>query len=188
MSRERASLFLQYPVLLSIKKRTARFLFWISSEKVHLILSITAWKVSIFGVILVRIFPHLDWIGRDTPYLSVLSPNAEKYGPEKLRIRTRFTQWIFCRIEGTTLRKMALLNTEFWVFFRIIKVTISHVLYRTVTAQKMKFLIKDFFSKCDQIPSKLRIWSHLLEKSLMENFIFCVVPGVCLEHWKTSVM
>ena len=26
---------------------------------------------------------------------------------------------------------------------------------------------------CDQIRSFLRIWSHLLRKSLMENFIFC---------------
>ena len=36
----------------------------------------TGWKVSVFGVILVRIYPHLDWIPRDTPYLSVFSPNA----------------------------------------------------------------------------------------------------------------
>ena len=43
------------------------------------------------------------------------------------------------------------------------------------TAQKMRFSIKDFFSKCDQICSFLRIWSHLLKKSLMENFIFCAV-------------
>ena len=35
----------------------------------------------------------------------------------------------------------------------------------------MKFSIQDFFSKCDQIRSKLRIWSHLLKKS----FIFCAV-------------
>ena len=42
-------------------------------------------------------------------------------------------------------------------------------------AQKMKFSIKDYFSKCDQIRSFLRIWSHLLQKSLMENFIFCAV-------------
>ena len=28
---------------------------------------------------------------------------------------------------------------------------------------------------CDQIRSFLRIWSHLLEKSLMENFIFCAM-------------
>ena len=32
---------------------------------------------------LVRIFPHSDWIRRDTPYLSVFSPNAGKCGPEK---------------------------------------------------------------------------------------------------------
>ena len=45
--------------------------------------------------------------------------------------------------------------------------------------KKMKFSIKDFSSKCDQIRRKLRIclriWSHLLEKSLMENFIFSAV-------------
>ena len=44
-----------------------------------------------------------------------------------------------------------------------------------ITAQKMKFFIKDFLSKCDQIWSFLRIWSHLLKKSLMENFVFCAV-------------
>ena len=43
------------------------------------------------------------------------------------------------------------------------------------TTQKMKFSITDFLSKCDQIRRKLRIWSHLLRKSLMENFIFCAV-------------
>ena len=39
----------------------------------------------------------------------------------------------------------------------------------------MKFSIKDFSSKCVQIRSFLRIWAHLLEKSLIENFIFCAV-------------
>ena len=39
----------------------------------------------------------------------------------------------------------------------------------------MKSSIKDFSSKCDQIRRKLRIWSHLLKKFLMENFIFCAV-------------
>ena len=36
----------------------------------------------------------------------------------------------------------------------------------------MKFSIKDFFCKCDEIRRKLQIWSHVLKKSLMENFIF----------------
>ena len=49
------------------------------------------------------------------------------------------------------------------------------ILTKHFTAQKMKFSIKDLFSKCDQIGRKLRIWSHLLKKSLMENFIFCAV-------------
>ena len=43
------------------------------------------------------------------------------------------------------------------------------------TARKMKVSIKDFSSKCDQIRSFQRIWSHLLKKSLLENFIFCAV-------------
>ena len=43
------------------------------------------------------------------------------------------------------------------------------------TAQQMKFFIKDFFSKCDQIRRKLQIWSNLLKKSIMENVFFCAV-------------
>ena len=39
----------------------------------------------------------------------------------------------------------------------------------------MKFSITDFFSKCDEVRTFLRIWSHLLKKSVVENFIFCAV-------------
>ena len=45
----------------------------------------------------------------------------------------------------------------------------------------MKFSIKDFFSKYDQICSFLRIWSHLQKKSFIENFIFYAV--VCRSKW-----
>ena len=38
-----------------------------------------------------------------------------------------------------------------------------------------EFYIKDFFRKCDQIRSFLRIWSHVQKKPLMKNFIFCTV-------------
>ena len=44
-----------------------------------------------------------------------------------------------------------------------------------VTPQKIKFSIRNFFRKCDQILSFLRIWSHLLKKSLIENFTFCAM-------------
>ena len=45
-------------------------------------------------------------------------------------------------------------------------------------AQKMKFSIKGFFRKCDQIRRRLWIWSHLLRKSLMESFIFLAVLSI----------
>ena len=50
------------------------------------------------------------------------------------------------------------------------------------TAQKMMFSIKDFFSKRNQIRRKLRIWSHLLKKSLTENIIFCTVLLLALQN------
>ena len=43
---------------------------------------------------LIRIFLHSDWMRWDTPYLSVFSPNAGKYGPEKTRVWTLFTQFM----------------------------------------------------------------------------------------------
>ena len=50
------------------------------------------------------------------------------------------------------------------------------------TAQKMKFSFRDFFRN-------LRIWSHLLKKALMENFIFCAVkqPLFSLIHISSNV-
>ena len=56
----------------------------------------------------------------------------------------------------------------------------------------MTFSIKNFFSKCDQILRKLRIWLHLLNKSLMENFIFLFQPFKYIQtlfylKWKFSL-
>ena len=47
-----------------------------------------------------------------------------------------------------------------------------------ITAQKM-FSMKDFFSKCDEIRSFFRIWSHLLKKSLMVTSFFaqCILKN-----------
>ena len=43
------------------------------------------------------------------------------------------------------------------------------------TGRKIEFSIKDLLGKCDQIHSFLRIWAHLLKKSLIKNFIFYAV-------------
>ena len=45
-------------------------------------------------------------------------------------------------------------------------------------ALKMKFFIKGFFRKYDQIRRKRRLWSHFLNKYLTKNFIFCAVRWV----------
>ena len=52
----------------------------------------------------------------------------------------------------------------------------------------MKFSIKDFFSKCDQIRKNLRVWSHLPNKSLMENFICCavIIEAIALQKYSNS--
>ena len=62
----------------------------------------------------------------------------------------------------------------------------------------MKFYMKDFFSKFDQIRSLLQIWSHLLKKFLMDSFIFCAVisrpemfckfPEIRKNHRETPVL
>ena len=68
------------------------------------------------------------------------------------------------RLTGLWIR-LCLLNRKFqkcWPF-------------AAVSLRKIKSSIKHFFSKCDEIRRILRIWSHLLKKSLIENFIFCAV-------------
>ena len=64
--------------------------------------------------------------------------------------------------------------------------TVSHKI-ACITAQKMKFSVKDYFSKCDQIGSLVWIWSHLLEKSLKENsFFVCSTHGLSISALKND--
>ena len=69
--------------------------------------------------------------------------------------------------EDISLRK-----TSFKNVYKDIRTLILDI-SSTSIAKKMKFSIKNFFGKCDQICSFL--WSRLLNKSFMKNFIFCVV-------------
>ena len=53
--------------------------------------------------------------------------------------------------------------------------TVVLCLLAQINAQKMNFFVKNLFTKFEHIRIKLQIYSHLLNKSLTENFIFCVV-------------
>ena len=56
------------------------------------------------------------------------------------------------------------------------------------TGQKLKFSIKDFFGKCDQISNFLRLWLHSLKESLIENFIFVQLKMVCQKVLKEKLL
>ena len=85
---------------------------------------------------------------------------------------------------------------QFWGSFKDYKAFLNRILSMTPSAanfrilkppltlhKKMKFFIKNFFSKCEQIRCKLRIWSHLLKKFFMENFIFLCTVSRTLQNY-----
>ena len=66
--------------------------------------------------------------------------------------------------------------------FRVMMIRLFLYSYLFTGCTRMKFTIKDFFSKFDQIRRKLWIWLHLLKKSLMENFLFYVLTVVFIKQ------
>ena len=59
-------------------------------------------------------FQHLDRIRRDTPYLSVFSPNEGKYGPEKTPYSDTFQAVLIKNIESTTDAQIFLNHIFSW--------------------------------------------------------------------------
>ena len=105
-------------------------------------------------------------------HFSHYSKNASHKKPErfdlsKLPYRTNSSTTIQTYSNPRSLQQLSWWFCNTW-YFCFPKTNAS-------IAQKMKFSIKDFFRKCDQIRRFLWICSHLLKKSLMENFIFRAV-------------
>ena len=76
-----------------------------------------------------------------------------------------------CRVKCLSIKLKKYLAILVDTFF--VKDGLNYIVL--ITTQKIKSSIKDFFSKGNQIRRKLQIWSNLLKKSLMENFIFWAV-------------
>ena len=116
-----------------------------------LIMTYTAWKISKYGVI-------------SGPYFPVFSLKIGKYEPEITWYLDTFHAVMLFSTVKNSVRKTADINYE---------LDQLNLLFECLyIAQKVKFSIKDFFSECDQIRRKMWIWSYLLKKSLMENFVF----------------
>ena len=79
-----------------------------------------------------------------------------------LYIASVFTIWRLLKIIENLFKLPENLFTLFLIYW---------ALYNndSITAQKLKFSIKDFLSKCDQIRRKLRIWSYSLKEFWIEN-------------------
>ena len=75
---------------------------------------------------------------------------------------------LFTMEEQSLTREMAFLLKNVYMIY----LYFHSFLLKSTTAQKKKFFIKYFFSKCDKMHRKLWIWSHLPKKSLIGNFIF----------------
>ena len=65
-----------------------------------------------------------------------------------------------------------ILQGKSWIYFKLNYIDTSPL---TVFSIHLFDQPRCTFCKFDQIHRKLRIWSYLLKKSLMENFIFCAV-------------
>ena len=95
------------------------------------------------------------------------------YNFTKLAPRCVCTPWSFPKIFKIVF---SLRNSEQLLSKHILLIafTVLKWISASILSQKMKFSIKGLFNKGNQIRSFLRIWSHLLKKSLMTNFTFCV--------------
>ena len=88
------------------------------------------------------------------------------------------------RLEGyITICSVLLRYIEISICTICLKLPETFPKINTFKHDKMRFSIKDFFSKYNQIRRKLRIWSRLLKKSLMENFILCTVIPLSMKKY-----
>ena len=100
----------------------------------------------------------------------------------QLKILSFSTRWRLLRINFISPNQKKLNSHNNWQqlqqkfdFKSLRKGKIWEYIQKITLYKKMKFSIKDFCSKCDQIRSFLRTWSYLLKKYLIENFIFYAV-------------
>ena len=84
---------------------------------------------------------------------------------------------IFEKDYGSDMTALVISSNKIKHIMKIVKIleelgSLIKGVSETITTQKVKFSIKDLFSKCEKIRGFLPICSHSLKKSLMKNFIF----------------
>ena len=106
-----------------------------------------SWKVSKFRDSLIRIFQKLDWIRRNTPYLSVFSPNEGKIWIMKTPNTSTFDAvQIYCFTCWCWLLNVKPQSSSSWMFHR--KTFLKHweKFYRKNPIWRVNSL--HFYKKC----------------------------------------
>ena len=142
-------------------------------------LEIRALKIRI-GSIWPKAFGKKIW-SRKSKILVLIFTNAIFTWPESTNLMTFYVINLkIWSILSFYKRIWSSFSTTFYVWFFMKNICLFIFYYAT---QKMKFSIKDLFSKCDRISRKPRIWSHLLRKSLMKNF-----HSLCNFNWPNFIV
>ena len=90
----------------------------IKKKKIHNTHECTAWNVSVFGVILVSIFPHSDWIRRDadiTPCSYPMRENVDQNNSEYGHLLCSDGYYSFLSTVQASSFKPCLLNFPFLI-------------------------------------------------------------------------
>ena len=137
-----------------------------------------------FGVFLVRIFPHSNWIRRDTEYLSMFSPNAGKYGSDNLRIRTLFTQW---DLELSNILTHFILVSSLFQWFPVFTGNVMKCAEAVVRRCSAKWVFLKFSQNsqentCVEVPFLIKLPATLLKKESLEK----VFPNEFFENFENS--
>ena len=110
------------------------------------------------------------------PYMSIYRLNKS---PLFLYLRSAGLL-LFQFIYGIYWQGKMLYSSVFLIEYRY---TIHVLILNIHSLHKKWSSINDFYSKCDLIRRKLRIWSHLLYRSLTGNLIFCAVHYLQMNFW-----
>ena len=102
------------------------------------------------------------WNQKKLLYCGILHQHPQVFPNTKFRPKIKVHKF------GTKITLIWYFKLEFKKANVIFEISILE--FVKITAHKMKFSIKSFFSKCAQIRSFLGIWSHLLKKFLMKFF------------------
>ena len=133
----------------------------ISNEKIQLLNCPRCVKsVQIRSFFLFRIFPHSGWIRRYTLYLSVFSPNAGKYGPEKTPYLSTFHAVLSFINAGANYWEVKLIT-----YFPTTNSTEKLVRYSLIEQKKAFSVLLCFKEQTWRFHYKISIFLHYMIKA-----------------------